>query len=94
MIPPNTPVNLAPIAKVVGNIAGDYPSDALRNGYTISGNATVEQELPGNVNLTVSYVMNNGIHLYQESFPNSYTGAQSQYTPAERQIQFGLRLMF
>jgi len=81
LIPPNTPVNLAPIAAVIGNIAGDYPSDALRNGYTISGNATVEQELPGNVNLTVSYVMNNGIHLYQESFPNAYTGAQSQYTP-------------
>jgi hypothetical protein len=81
LIPPNTPVNLAPIAKIVGNIAGDYPSDALRNGYTISGNATIEQELPGNVNLTVSYVMNNGIHLYQESFPNGYTGAQSQYTP-------------
>jgi hypothetical protein len=81
LIPPNTPVNLAPIAAVIGNIAGDYPSDAMRNGYTISGNATVEQELPGNVNLTVSYVMNNGIHLYQESFPNGYTGAQSQYTP-------------
>ena len=81
LISPNTPVNLAPIAAVIGNIAGDYPSDAMRNGYTISGNATVEQELPGNVNLTVSYVMNNGIHLYQESFPNGYTGAQSQFTP-------------
>ena len=81
LIPPNTPVNLAPIAKLIGNIAGDYPSDTLRNGYTISGNITVEQELPGNVNLTVSYVMNNGVHLYQESFPNAYTGAQSQYTP-------------
>ena len=78
---PILPVNLAPIAAVIGNIAGDYPSDTLRNGYTISGNVTVEQELPGNVNLTVSYVMNNGIHLYQESFPNAYTGAQSQYTP-------------
>jgi hypothetical protein len=25
--------------------------------------------------------MNNGIHLYQESFPNGYTGAQSAFTP-------------
>ena len=41
LIPPNTPVNLQPIAAVIGNIAGDYPSDAMRNGYTISGNATV-----------------------------------------------------
>ncbi len=81
LIPGNTPVNLAPIAAVVGNIAGDYPSDMLRNGYTISGNVTVEQQLPGNINLGVSYVVNNGIHLYQESFPNSFTGAQSQYTP-------------
>jgi hypothetical protein len=81
LIPPNTPVDLAPIAKVAGNIVGDYPSDTLRNGYTMSGNVTVDQELPSNIDLTISYVLNNGVHLYQESFPNSYTGAQSQYTP-------------
>ena len=89
LIPPNTPVNLAPIAAVVGNIAGDYPSDTMRNGYTISGNATVDQQLPGNIDLTISGVVNNGIHLYQESFPNSYTGAELQYAPY-RQVTPGL----
>jgi hypothetical protein len=81
LIPPNTPVNLAPIATILGVIAGDYPSDRMRNGYTISGNVTVEQELPGSVDLSVSYVANNGVHLYQESFPNGYNSAAPQNAP-------------
>jgi hypothetical protein len=80
-IPANTPVDLAPIADVIGDIAGDYPSDQMKNGYTISTNLTVERELPGNINFTVSYVGNLGKKLYQESFPNAYEGAQPQYTP-------------
>lgn len=80
-IPPNTAVSLGNIAAVVGSIGGDYPSDTLRNGYTMSANATIEQELPGLVNVQASYVMNDGIHLYNQAYPNAYTGAESQYTP-------------
>ena len=49
LIPPNTPVNVAPIAAVIGPIGGYFASDRLRNGYTISGNATVEHEFPGSI---------------------------------------------
>ena len=80
-IPPNTPVNLAPIAAIVGPISGGYPSDRMRNGYTISGNATVEHEFPGSINLHASYVANNGVHLYSNAFPNAFTGAEPQYAP-------------
>lgn len=80
-IPPNTPVSLTNIAAVVGSIGGDWPSDTMRNGYTMSANATVERELPGLVNVQASYVMNNGIHLYNQAYPNAYSGAQPQYTP-------------
>ena len=79
LIPPNTPVNIAPIAAVLGPIGGDYPSDRMRNGYTISGNATVERELPGSVDLQLSYVANHGVHLYNQAYPNSYDGAEPQY---------------
>ena len=51
LIPPNTPVNVAPIAAVVGPISGYFPSDRMRNGYTINGNATVEHEFPGSIDL-------------------------------------------
>jgi hypothetical protein len=81
LIPPNTPVNLAPIAAIIGVISGDYASDRMRNGYTISGNATVERELPGSVNLSVSYVLNNGVHLYNQTYPNAYNGAAPQNAP-------------
>jgi hypothetical protein len=81
LVPPNTPVNLAPIAAILGPISGGYPSDRLRNGYTISGNATVEHEFPGSINLRVSYVANNGVHLYNSTYPNAYTGAEPQYAP-------------
>jgi hypothetical protein len=80
-IPANTPVNLAAVTSVIGPISGYYSSDRLRNGYTISGNATVEHEFPGSIDLQVSYVANNAVHLYNEAFPNSYIGAEPQYTP-------------
>jgi len=35
-VPPNTPINYAPFAAAVGPLIGDWPSDLLRNGYTIS----------------------------------------------------------
>jgi hypothetical protein len=53
----------------------------MRNGYTISGNATVEHEFPGSINLQVSYVTNNGVHLYNMGYPNAYTGAEPQNAP-------------
>jgi hypothetical protein len=81
LIPVNTGVNLAPIAAQVGSIGGDYPSDKLFNGYTMSANVTMERQLPGAVTLQVSYVMNAGIHLYNQAYPNSYSGASPQYAP-------------
>jgi hypothetical protein len=53
----------------------------MKNGYTLTGNFTLEQQLPGDLALQMSYVNNNGIDLYQSSYPNAFTGAQTQYTP-------------
>jgi hypothetical protein len=80
-IPGNTPINLAPITAETGPIIGDWPSDKMKNGYTVTGNFTVEQQLPGDMALQMSFVTNNGIDLYQSSYPNAYTGAQPQNTP-------------
>jgi hypothetical protein len=81
LIPPNTPVNLLPISKVIGAIGADLPSDQLKNGYTMTGNVTIEQELPAALVLQMSYVGNKGVHLYNSSYPNGYNGAQAQYAP-------------
>ena len=81
LIPPNTPVNLAPIAAEIGLISGDYPSDQMKNGYTVNTNFTIEQELRGNVALQVSYVGNKGVNLFNSSYPNAYNGAEAQYQP-------------
>jgi hypothetical protein len=83
-IPANTPVNLAPIAAQIGAIIGDYPSDQLKNGYTVSSNFSIEQELPGNMVLQMSYIGNKGVALYNSSYPNSYnavSGVAPQYQP-------------
>jgi hypothetical protein len=45
-IPPNTPVNIAPYAAILGPLGGDYPSDQMKNGYTISANLTWNTNLP------------------------------------------------
>jgi len=82
-IPANTPVDLAPIAygtsstTGTGPIIGDWPSDKMKNGYTLTGNFTVEQQLPGDIALQMSFITNNGISLYQSSYPNGFTGAQN-----------------
>jgi hypothetical protein len=81
LIPANTPVNLAPIAAVIGAIGGDLPSDRLKNGYTMTGNVTVEQQLPGGLVLQSSYVINKGVNLYNSVYPNGYNGAEPQYQP-------------
>jgi hypothetical protein len=81
-IKPNTPVNLAPIANFFGSpIVINLTSLHLRNGYTMSGNFTVEQELPGEITLQAGYVSNNAVGLYASEWPNAYTGADKSLTP-------------
>lgn len=80
-IPPNTPVNIAPYAAILGPLGGDYPSDQMKNGYTISSNFTLEHEFAGGIAAQASYVMNNGVALYNQTYPNAFSGAESQYTP-------------
>ena len=80
-VPPNTPVNLVPYANILGPIGGDWASDRLRNGYTINGNFTLEHQFRGDIQAQISYVANNGVSLYDQAWPNAYTGAEPQYTP-------------
>jgi hypothetical protein len=80
-IPKNTPVDLAPYAAILGPLFVDDPSDQMKNGYTINGNVTLEHEFPGNIAASVAYVANNGVSLYNQWYPNAYSGAEPQYTP-------------
>jgi len=80
-IPANSPVDLSPIAAIVGNVGGYWPSNRLKNGYTLTGNLTVEQQLPGDVSFQTTFVTNHALDLYSPEYPNGYTGAQSQFTP-------------
>jgi Carboxypeptidase regulatory-like domain len=80
-VPPNTPVNIAPYAALLGPVGGDYPSSQLKNGYTISGNVTLEHEFAGNIAVQASYIANNGVDLYNSVYPNGFSGAESQFTP-------------
>jgi hypothetical protein len=80
-IAPNTPVNYAPYAAILGALYGDYPSDRMRNGYTINGNVTLEHEFAGGIEASAGYVQNNGVSLYNYGAPNAYSGAEPQYTP-------------
>jgi len=82
LIPPNTAVLLAPEATALGGqIETNLTTVNLRNGYTLAGNVTVQQELPGALALQVAYVANNAVELYAPSVPNGYTGALPQYAP-------------
>ncbi len=80
-VPPNTPVNIAPYAAILGPLGGDYPSDGLRNGYTINGNVTLEHEFAAGIAAQASYIVNNGVALYNQTYPNAFQGAEPQYTP-------------
>ncbi|HEV2499304.1 MAG TPA: carboxypeptidase regulatory-like domain-containing protein [Terriglobia bacterium] len=80
-IPPNTPVNIAPYAAILGPLYVDDPSDRMRNGYTINGNFTLEHEFPAGIAVSASYVLNNGVDDYNSAYPNAYSGAEPQYTP-------------
>jgi hypothetical protein len=82
LIPPNTPLNLAPdLAYFGAPIELNAISMSLRNGYMINGNTTLERQLPGDMALSMSYVASNGVALQGASFPNAYAGALPQYTP-------------
>jgi hypothetical protein len=82
LIPPNTPVNMAPIAAFFGGpIITNLTSQSFKNGYTMAGNVTVERELPGGIDLQLVYALNNAVGLYSSEWPNAYTGAARQYTP-------------
>jgi hypothetical protein len=80
-IPANTPVNLGPISAVVGNIIGDWASEELKNGYTLTTNLTLEQQLPGDLALQTTYLLNNGYSVNESSYPNSFTSGQPANTP-------------
>jgi len=82
-IPRNTPVDIAPIAAALGNgtVIGDYPSGTVKNGYTVSANLTLEREIPGGINASASYILNNAYNLLQQNYPNAFTGAQPQNAP-------------
>ena len=87
-IPPNTPVNLAPVLAATGApLLTNLSSMNLRNGYTMAGNFTLEQQLPGDVVFQVGYVTNNAAKLYASEWPNGYGCVSSadcpdpQFTP-------------
>jgi hypothetical protein len=88
-VPPNTAVNLAPYAAILGPLGGDFPSDRMRNGYTINGNATLEHQFRGDIAGSISYVANNGVSLWDQSYPNAFEGAEAAYAPYT-QITSGL----
>jgi hypothetical protein len=81
LIPANTPINLAPIAAILGPLNGYWPSDRLKNGSTMTGNVTIEQQLPADMALQASYLVNTSTDLYNADYPNGYTGAQPENTP-------------
>ncbi len=80
-VPANTPVSLEQYVPLIGVVGGDYPSDGMRNGYTISANVTLEHEFAGGIAAQASYIANNGVALYNQTYPNGFLGAESQYTP-------------
>lgn len=80
-VPANSPINAAPYAAILGPLSGDFPSDRMRNGYTINSNLTMEHQFKGDIAASASYVVNSGVSLYNSEYPNAYGGAEPQYTP-------------
>ena len=76
-VPKNDPINLTPYGPLLTNLT----SNDLHNGYTISGNLTMERELPWDTILQAGYVFNNAVSLYASQFPNAYSGAPLSLTP-------------
>jgi Carboxypeptidase regulatory-like domain len=80
-VPANTAVQIAPYAAILGPLNGDYPSSTLTNGYTISGNITIEHQFPGGIAGQAAYILNNGVDLYNSNYPNALSGALPQFAP-------------
>lgn len=76
-IPKNDPIDLTPYGPLLTNVT----SNDLHNGYTLSGNVTVERELPWNTALQAGYVFNNAVSLYASQYPNAYTSAPLSVAP-------------
>ncbi|MFN7997416.1 MAG: TonB-dependent receptor [Bryobacteraceae bacterium] len=70
-VKPNTPIDLTPYPGLLTNVT----SNDYHNGYTLSGNLTIEHELANDLVLQVGYVFNNAVSLYASQFPNGYAGA-------------------
>jgi hypothetical protein len=90
-IPPNTPVNFANIAAVTGPLTGDYASEELKNGSTMSANLTLEQQLTSGIVLTLAGVTTDSNNQFNALYPNGYVGAAnapySTITPGLSEIQ-------
>src|SRR5579872_2749272 len=87
-IPKNTPVNLAPVAAFFGGpITTNLTSVNFKNGYTMAGNVTLEQELPGEMALQVSYAINNAVGLYSSGSTYNALQGQLRKISAEHGIQ-------
>jgi hypothetical protein len=70
-VPANTPLDLTPFPGLLTNLT----SNDFHNGYTISGNLTIERELPFSAALQAGYVFNNTVGLFASQWPNGYVGA-------------------
>jgi len=81
LVPPNDPLNLAPVAALTGPLLVNFTDMNFHNGYTMAGNFTLERQLPGDVVFQVAYVTNNAVSLGAGEYPNGYAGALPQYTP-------------
>jgi len=71
-VAPNTPINLAPFPGLLTNVT----SNDYHNGYTLSGNFTIERELPWNTVVQAGYVFNNAVALYASQYPNGFVGGK------------------
>ena len=81
-VPPNDPIDLTPYGP---GLETNLTSNDLHNGYTMSGNFTLERELPFNAVVQAGYVFNNAVGLYASQYPNGYTSAPlsvAKYTVA------------
>ncbi len=79
-------MQIEPYAKILGPLNGDDPSRTLTNGYTISGNFTLEHQFPGGIAGQAAYVLNNGVDLYNSNYPNAYSGALPQFAPSLKSL--------
>jgi hypothetical protein len=81
-VPPNTPVNMVPVAEYFGGpLIINLTSFGFKNGYTMSGNFTLERALPSDMVWQIGYVTNNAARLYASQWPNAYTDAPASATP-------------